>query len=59
MDQCNDNPCLWILDNNDIACALYTKHGFLPTGNRHKLSDSLSEIELRLGKVADTRECMK
>lgn len=56
MNQCDDTPCLWILSNNNIARAMYSKHGFLPTGNTHQITDSLCEIEFRLSKPADAPE---
>ena len=48
--QCAGPPELWCLDNNQKAYALYYKLGFRKTGKRHILSDSLSEIEMRLEK---------
>lgn len=47
IEQCAGTPCLWVLDNNQRAYSLYSKYGFVPTGNIHKLSDSISEIEMR------------
>ncbi len=47
MARCKGTPCLWILENNEAAYRLYTQHGFKPTGNKHKLSDTISEIELK------------
>lgn len=45
--QCAGTPTLWILSNNQRAYALYTKHGFRPTGNIHPLSRDLHELELK------------
>lgn len=47
--QCAGNPTLWILNNNQRAYMLYTKHGFQPTGNIHPLSGNLYELELKKG----------
>jgi GNAT superfamily N-acetyltransferase len=47
MDECNGSPCLWILDNNEKAYCLYTKHGFQLTGNKHQLSNTISEVEMK------------
>ena len=46
--QCVGTPRLWILDNNEKAYALYCKHGFALTGVKHKLSETLSEVEMKL-----------
>lgn len=47
IQQCNGPPCLWILNNNEKAYSLYAKHGFALTGNTHRLSDTISEIEMK------------
>ncbi len=47
IQQCKGTPTLWILDNNYIAYSLYSKYGFQKTGVRHKLSDTLFEIEMK------------
>lgn len=47
IQQCKGIPTLWILDNNYIAYSLYSKYGFRKTGVYHKLSDTLSEIEMK------------
>ena len=47
MWQCSDVPTLWILENNQKAYFLYFKYGFRKTGRRNKLSDNLSEIEMK------------
>ena len=48
--QCAGRPTLWILENNTAAYALYYRHGFRMTGNYHRLSDSLLEVEMVLEK---------
>lgn len=51
IQQCAGTPSLWILDNNEGAYRLYTRHGFKETGGKKRLNDQLSEIELvRCGK---------
>lgn len=50
MEKCNGIPSLWVLNNNINAYALYVKMGFRATGNEHKLSETLSEIEMILEK---------
>lgn len=47
VEQCTGTPCLWILDNNQKAYSLYLKRGFRPTGNKHELSNTISEIEMK------------
>jgi GNAT superfamily N-acetyltransferase len=47
IQQCKGIPTLWILENNYIASSLYSKCGFQKTGVYHKLSDTLSEIEMK------------
>lgn len=47
MKQCKEEPTLWILDNNKPAYLLYTNNGFEVTGEKHVLSETISEIELR------------
>ena len=46
--QCEGTPTLWILDNNAGARRLYEKNGFRFTGNVHRLSDTLTELEFIL-----------
>ena len=46
IQQCAGTPSLWILDNNEGAYRLYTRHGFKETGGKKRLNDQLSEIEL-------------
>ena len=46
--QCADRPTLWILDNNAGARRLYERNGFRFTGNVHRLSDTLTELEFIL-----------
>jgi GNAT superfamily N-acetyltransferase len=45
--KCIGEPTLWILDNNEKAYNLYTKYGFYKTGNMNKLSESISELEMK------------
>lgn len=45
MQRCSGAPTLWILENNSGARRLYERYGFRATGNSHRLSDTLSEIE--------------
>ncbi|MBE6081156.1 GNAT family N-acetyltransferase [Sporanaerobacter sp. PP17-6a] len=42
-----DVPTLWILSNNEKAYNLYSKHGFILTGNENKLSDTVKEVEMK------------
>ena len=46
MEQCTDNPTLWILENNSNAKRLYHKMGFQETGRINMITDELNEIEL-------------
>ena len=46
MEQCTDNPTLWILENNSNAKRLYHKMGFQKTGRINMITDELNEIEL-------------
>lgn len=46
MEQCTDNPTLWILENNSNAKRLYYKMGFQETGRINMITDELNEIEL-------------
>ena len=46
MEQCTDNPTLWILENNSNAKRLYQKMGFQETGRINMITDELNEIEL-------------
>ena len=47
MRRCQGTPVLWILNNNKPAYALYSKYGFVKTGKQKRLSDTLSEIEMK------------
>ena len=47
MGQCAGTPTLWVLDSNRRAMALYQRVGFRATGERHVLTDTLSEVEMR------------
>ena len=49
MKKCKGRPCLWVLNNNEKAQALYCKYGFHLTGKRHPLSGQLSELEMEMG----------
>ena len=44
--KCQGTPKLWILNINEGAYRLYTKHGFKETGNRKQLNKNLYEMEL-------------
>ena len=48
IQQCAGTPCLWILNNNEGAYRLYAKNGFIDTGNRKQLNNTLYEMELAL-----------
>ncbi|MBR3560518.1 MAG: GNAT family N-acetyltransferase [Oscillospiraceae bacterium] len=47
IQQCDDTPTLWILENNTGAARLYERMGFVPTGQRHSFGQ-LDEIEYQL-----------
>ena len=47
MGKCAGTPTLWVLDTNRRAIAIYERNGFRATGQRHVLSDTLSEVEMR------------
>ena len=46
--QSTQTPTLWILENNEGAERLYTRHGFRRTGKQNRLSAWLYEIEMAL-----------
>ena len=46
MEQCTDNPTLWILENNSNAKKIKKKMGFEETGRINVITDELDEIEL-------------
>ena len=46
--QCQEEPTLWILENNDGARRLYERMGFRENGRRNRITDGLDEIEFRL-----------
>ena len=48
IQQCQGTPKLWILNINEGAYRLYTKHGFEEAGNRKQLNDHLYEFEMKL-----------
>ena len=56
MQHCEGIPTLWILDNNKKAYSLYSKYGFLITGKKNRLSESISEIEMKCGKGSIDRD---
>lgn len=43
---CGGTPTLWTLNINQGAYRLYSRNGFRETGNRKRLNEQLSEIEL-------------
>ncbi|MDD2648931.1 MAG: GNAT family N-acetyltransferase [Eubacteriales bacterium] len=45
-DKCKSSATLWVLENNKEAQALYARKGFLPTGNRNAITETLDEIEM-------------
>ncbi|MFA6736234.1 MAG: GNAT family N-acetyltransferase [Saccharofermentanales bacterium] len=47
ISKCEGKPTLWVLNNNS-AIGFYEKHGFTATGNVHRLSYDLTEIEFYL-----------
>lgn len=47
MVKCEGTPTLWILSNNDGARRLYERNGFVLTGEKKRLTDSLYELEMR------------
>jgi len=47
MAQCAGTPTLWILSTNTRAAAWYDRLGFTPTGNRHDLTPTLYEYEMK------------
>ena len=48
VEQCEGKAELWVLNNNLGARRLYERNGFAATGEVHRLSDTLSELEMRL-----------
>ena len=46
IQKCQCTPKLWILNINEGAHRLYTKHGFKETGKRKQLNGNLYEMEL-------------
>lgn len=47
IQKCDGVPCLWILDNNQRAQALYERYGFCLTGRKNSITDALSELEMK------------
>lgn len=50
--KCKGKPRLWVLEHNEKARSLYSKHGFSMTGKKHPLSEQLSELEMELRQRA-------
>ena len=48
MEKCDGTPYLWILDGNVKAYSLYKKYGFALTGKRNMLSDTVSEVKMKM-----------
>ncbi len=46
--QCEGVPTLWILNNNEGAYRLYSRHGFEKTGKKKPLNERLYESEMCL-----------
>lgn len=49
MAHCSGTATLWIMDNNVGARRLYERHGFRLTGKQNRITQTLSELEMRLG----------
>ena len=47
MSRCKEEATLWILDNNEKAFRFYAKHGFEKTGRVNKITEGLSELEMK------------
>ena len=47
---CTGTPTLWILENNTNAERLYIREGFIKTGRKNAITDTLDEIEFVLMK---------
>ena len=48
--QCTKTPTLWIIENNINAERLYIREGFVKTGRKNVITDTLDEIEFVLMK---------
>ena len=48
MKKCAGTPKLWVLNQNQCAIRLYERNCFQMTGERKVLSETLSELEMRL-----------
>lgn len=58
MAHCGGTATLWILDNNEGARRLYERHGFRLTGRQNWITQTLSELEMRLdAKKGEQGEC--
>ncbi len=59
IDQCEEMPTLWILDNNHGARRLYERNGFAATGRSKRLTDTLCELELKMTQMDRCHEVMQ
>ena len=50
IERCAGTPTLWVLNQNQRAIRLYERNGFRLTGERKELSETLSELQMRLMK---------
>lgn len=50
MSLCAAAPTLWVLAHNRRAMALYERMGFRATGEKHAITETLSEIAMRHAK---------
>ena len=50
IEKCVGTPTLWVLNQNQRAIRLYERNGFRLTGERKELSETLSELQMRLMK---------
>ena len=50
IERCAGTPTLWVLNQNQRAIRLYERNGFRLTGERKELSETLSELQMRLIK---------
>ena len=59
IDQCEETPMLWILDNNHGARRLYERNGFALTGRSKRLTDTLNEIEMKMTQADRCHDLMQ